>query len=711
MIVVLLAIAALSVWNFRQQETKDWQRQMGVYSLLVAEQTAQTMAATLKAMDGIEAYVAAENLAGPSDFRQRMATVATHQVLNKYIAGLPQIELVALIDTRGDIQAINYAAPPPPINLADREHFNVHLGSGQRSDFYGLPVQTKTGSKWTFHLTRKLVNARGVFLGVLSVGVSVDSLREFYSRVAAYLGGSATVTLFREDLATLVRVPHEDRLMGVINQSGAAYEVIKVHQRDEQVLLRDTPRYSTGEPTLRLAAVRKVAGYPLVVALVATDELFLSHWRRTAVLVGALALLGGLVLAFGLRALVTSLARRERDIETMAALTRAAEAANLAKSTFLATMSHEIRTPMNGMLGMAQLLLLPSINEFERKDYARTILSSGQTLLALVNDILDYSKIEAGKLSLSPVPSDVRQVCEEVVAVFRPQALGKSLVLEFTCELGENSHYRVDPVRVRQMLSNLLGNGIKFTAQGSVCLKVRELGRQMDKVTLEFAVTDTGIGIPADKQGLLFQPFSQVDGSITREYGGTGLGLSIVSNLATQMGGTVGVESSEGCGSRFWFTLVAEGILPAQELRQHERGAELAGRMGGTVLVVEDNPTNRSVAEIFLEQLGLRPEAAENGREALMRLMENPRPDLVLMDVQMPEMDGVAATEHIRAWEREHQLQPLPIIALTAAAFEHDRERCLAAGMNDFLAKPINLDELASMLKQYLPAAPEKICG
>jgi CheY-like chemotaxis protein len=369
-------------------------------------------------------------------------------------------------------------------------------------------------------------------------------------------------------------------------------------------------------------------------------------------------------------------------------------------------MSHEIRTPMNGILGMAQLLLMDRLTEDERHEYARTILTSGQTLLTLLNDILDLSKVEAGKLELLPTAFEPRQLVDECVALFGELAQAKGLKLDAAWR-GPTGRYRADPVRLRQMLSNLVGNAVKFTAQGYVRIEADEISRQDGQAVIEFAVADSGIGIPREQQSLLFKPFSQADTSTTRAYGGTGLGLSIVRSLARLMGGDVGVESAPGVGTRFWFRIRAEVLGASEDSRHIARDAEAAVQLKGTVLLVEDNPTNRQVVEAMLAKLGVRTLAAENGRQAVDLVKAGPRPDLVLMDVQMPVLDGIGATEQLRAWERAQNLSPLPIVALTAGAYAADRRRCAECGMNDFLAKPVKLDELAVSLGKWLATSPD----
>jgi CheY-like chemotaxis protein/nitrogen-specific signal transduction histidine kinase len=382
----------------------------------------------------------------------------------------------------------------------------------------------------------------------------------------------------------------------------------------------------------------------------------------------------------------------------------AAEAANIAKSRFLAAMSHEIRTPMNGILGMAQVLQMPGVSEAERLDYARTILGSGQVLLTLLNDILDLSKIEVGKVELEAIALEPAQVIGEAQALFAELARGKGLRIE-TDWSGAPRNYLGDPHRVRQMLSNLVGNAVKFTDQGQIRIEAREVG-DGQAALLEFSVSDSGIGIAEGDQALLFQPFSQADSSITRRYGGSGLGLSLVATLARLMGGEVGVDSEVGRGSRFWFRIRAERVAanrPVPPLPDAGARSGAATHLSGRVLVVEDDPGNQKVIEIMLRKLGLDTVVAADGQHALDALAGGEAADLILMDVQMPRLDGYRATEVIRRREKEAGEPRRPIIALTAEAFAEDRQRCLGVGMDDVLTKPIFLADLQIALRRWLP--------
>ena len=419
---------------------------------------------------------------------------------------------------------------------------------------------------------------------------------------------------------------------------------------------------------------------------------------------------------------------RKRSEEELRAAKESAEAASKAKSEFLANMSHEIRTPMNGVLGTTELLLNSPLTDKQRH-LASTVHRSGRTLLAIINDILDFSKIEAGKLDLECVEFDLLQVLEESLELF--MEAGRRKKLELTQQIDERvpRYLKGDPVRFRQILMNLLSNAIKFTEIGGITLVAEFLSGTTTHAQLRFAVADTGIGIPAAAKLRIFDAFSQADGSTTRRYGGTGLGLSIAKQLVALMGGAITVESEPGRGSTFAFsarfelqplstgseTTVARyspsphsylvpdhtggSTHPLESLSQ--ANAQPDGQAAGCILLAEDSPVNREVAVGMLEQLGYQVEIAENGRQALLAT-EHAHFDLILMDCQMPEMDGLTATSEIRQRETGAGRSRLPIIALTANAMQGDRELCLSAGMDDYLTKPYTQMQLREIIQKWL---------
>jgi signal transduction histidine kinase/ActR/RegA family two-component response regulator len=410
--------------------------------------------------------------------------------------------------------------------------------------------------------------------------------------------------------------------------------------------------------------------------------------------------------ALGLTVISLLLGFARLQYQQLARAKLAAETANRCKSEFLAHMSHEIRTPMNAIMGMTALAREAS-DPAEQRDYLGAVQTASTSLLALINDILDLSKVEAGKLQLADDTFEVQQCVRDAIGTLRLRATEKGLALRVAIADDVPRWLIGDELRVRQIVMNLLGNAIKFTEQGEVSVRVQALAADGADVGLEFTVTDTGIGVPADKQKLIFAPFEQADRSTTRKYGGTGLGLAISGQLVQLMRGTIRIESpwrdpATGTlvtGTAFHFTArFGRGSEPVRHAEEPRAGAARPLQ----ILVAEDNPVNQLLVTRLLQKLGHAVVTASTGREALERLASS-TPDVILMDVQMPEMDGFEATAAIRAGEAVTGRR-VPVVALTAHALQGYREECLKAGMDDYLTKPIRIDDLARALARVTAA-------